>query len=588
MNMATVEQLVTDNLDLWTTAIRRKSTAGRGSSSKGELYGIKKLRELVLELAVRGLLVPQDPSDEPASEQLKKIAAERAKLVKEGKIKKDRPLPAIEEDEKSFELPKGWEWCRLGMIGEIFNGNSISASVKEERYTNVEGLPFIATKDVGYGFEPLDYQNGVFIPFGESGFKIAKKDAVLICAEGGSAGKKCGITNQDICFGNKLFANEPYGDINPRFILSSYLTPTFFTQFSSSMTGIIGGVSSAKFSELLVPIAPIQEQQRIVAKVDALMALCDQLEQQTAASFRAHQILVETLLNMLTSATDHAQSSSAWQRIAEHFDALFTTEKSVSQLEQTFLQLAVMGKLVPQDPNDEPANELLKKIATEKAELAKEGKIKKYLSVEPMGKSQALPATWVEIVVQDFADIRLGSTPSRADPKFWNGHIPWVSSGEVADCVIRDTYEKITHEGFKNSSTSMIPARSLLMAIIGQGKTRGQTALLEIEACTNQNVAAFVFNEQFVCPEYVWIWAKSRYESHRDDGHGGAQPALNGKKVRSFRFPLAPIAEQRRIVAKVHELMALCDQLKSCLEDAQTTQLHLADALSEKALAGTR
>ena len=263
----------------------------------------------------------------------------------------------------------------------------------------------------------------------------------------------------------------------------------------------------------------------------------------------------------------------------------FTTEESIDQLRQTIRQLAVMGKLVPQDPNDELASELLKKIASEKAQLVKEGLFKHHPPVGPMGNPQVLPPTWMEIVVQDFSDIRLGSTPSRGEPKYWNGSIPWVSSGEVADCVIFDTYEKISQEGFDNSSTSTIPARSLLMAIIGQGKTRGQTALLAIDACTNQNVAAFVFNEKFVSPEYVWIWAKSQYESHRDDGHGGAQPALNGKKVRSFRFPLAPIAEQHRIVAKVDELMALSDHLKSRLIDAQITQLHLADYLAEQLLA---
>src|SRR4051812_43258386 len=108
------EKLIIEKLDLWTSAIKRRSTAGRGSSKKIELYGIKKLRELILDLAVRGLLLPQDPSDEPASELLKKIAAEKANLVKEGKIKKEKPLSAISSHEKLFELPPGWEWVRLG------------------------------------------------------------------------------------------------------------------------------------------------------------------------------------------------------------------------------------------------------------------------------------------------------------------------------------------------------------------------------------------------------------------------------------------------------------------------------------------
>ncbi len=116
-----VEQLITQHIDTWTSALHTRSTAGRGSHGKIDLYGIKKLRELILELAVRGKLVPQDPNDEPASELLKRIAAEKAELVKQGKIKKQKPLPEISEDEKPFELPRGWEWARLQDITSYIN-----------------------------------------------------------------------------------------------------------------------------------------------------------------------------------------------------------------------------------------------------------------------------------------------------------------------------------------------------------------------------------------------------------------------------------------------------------------------------------
>ncbi|HIB9323687.1 TPA: restriction endonuclease subunit S, partial [Escherichia coli] len=114
-----VEKLIVDHMETWTSALQTRSTAGRGSSGKIDLYGIKKLRELILELAVRGKLVPQDPNDEPASELLKRIAAEKAELVKQGKIKKQKPLPEISEEEKPFELPEGWEWVRLGDFTNI-------------------------------------------------------------------------------------------------------------------------------------------------------------------------------------------------------------------------------------------------------------------------------------------------------------------------------------------------------------------------------------------------------------------------------------------------------------------------------------
>lgn len=127
-----VEKLIVDHMETWTSALQTRSTAGRGSSGKIDLYGIKKLRELILELAVRGKLVPQDPNDEPASELLKRIAAEKAELVKQGKIKKQKPLPEISEEEKPFELPVGWEWVRLGDFTNIIRGITFPGNEKSQ------------------------------------------------------------------------------------------------------------------------------------------------------------------------------------------------------------------------------------------------------------------------------------------------------------------------------------------------------------------------------------------------------------------------------------------------------------------------
>ena len=241
--------------------------------------GIPKFRELILKLAMQGKLVPQDPNDSPASELLRSIEAEKKRLVKERKIKAPKTLPDVTASDEPYSLPHGWQWVRLGAIGNIYNGNSINASEKESKYAGVEGLPYIATKDVGYGFDPLDYDNGICIPPDEEKFRIAHQGAVLICAEGGSAGKKCGLTDRDICFGNKLFANELFGQIPSRFILYVYLSPVFRASFTAAMTGIIGGVSIAKFVEIPIPLPPLDEQHRIVARIDQLMALCDALEQ---------------------------------------------------------------------------------------------------------------------------------------------------------------------------------------------------------------------------------------------------------------------------------------------------------------------
>nr|WP_318384033.1 restriction endonuclease subunit S [uncultured Enterobacter sp.] len=580
----TVEKLITDHIDIWSSALQTRSTAGRGSNGKIDLYGIKKLRELILELAVRGKLVPQDPNDEPASEMLKRIAAEKVDLVKQGKIKKQKQLPEISEDEKQFELPVGWEWTSLCEISEI---NPKIEVVDDEQEISFVPMPCVSTRFDGTHEQEIrkwvEVKKG-YTHFANGDIALAK---ITPCFENSKAAIFSGLKNGVGVGTTELHVARPCSsELNLQYILLNIKSPNFLSVGESRMTGSAGQKRVPKnfFENYPLPFPPIGEQIRIVEKFSQLMSICDQLEQQSLTSLDAHQQLVETLLATLTDSQNAEELADNWARISQHFNTLFTTEASIDALKQTILQLAVMGKLVPQDPNDEPASELLKRIEQEKAQLVKEGKIKKHPPVEPLGEPALLPRSWLNIVVQDFADIRLGSTPDRSEKKYWNGDIPWVSSGEVANEVILDTKEKITPEGFKNSSTSMIPTGSLLMAIIGQGKTRGQTAILGIDACTNQNVAAFVFNQVLVEPEYVWIWAKSKYLSHRGDGHGGAQPALNGKKVRSFIFPLAPIKEQLRIVSEVKRLNDICDTLQSRLQSAQQTQLHLADALTDAAL----
>ncbi|HAH6422914.1 TPA: restriction endonuclease subunit S, partial [Escherichia coli] len=145
-----VEKLIVDHMETWTSALQTRSTAGRGSSGKIDLYGIKKLRELILELAVRGKLVPQDPNDEPASELLKRIAAEKAELVKQGKIKKQKPLPEISEEEKPFELPEGWEWVTLATVGEIVGGGTPKSD--NPQFWAKNGIKWITPADL-YGLK---------------------------------------------------------------------------------------------------------------------------------------------------------------------------------------------------------------------------------------------------------------------------------------------------------------------------------------------------------------------------------------------------------------------------------------------------
>ncbi len=238
----------------------------------------ERLKKSILQEAIEGRLVPQDPNDEPASVLLEKIHKEKARLVKEGKLKKkDLVEIPIEEDEIPFKIPESWEWHRIGYLANLYTGNSISKDIKESKYMNVKGRWYIGTKDVNFD-NTIDYDNGVYIPeIDEPQFKIASTGSILMCIEGGSAGRKIGIIDRDVCFGNKLCCFNSYGIYN--LFLYYYLQSSIFKQiFNDNKKGIIGGVSINMMSPLLIPVPPLAEQKRIVAKIEQLLHEIDKLK----------------------------------------------------------------------------------------------------------------------------------------------------------------------------------------------------------------------------------------------------------------------------------------------------------------------
>jgi type I restriction enzyme S subunit len=194
-------------------------------------------------------------------------------------------------------MREGWELKKLNQIGKVFNGNSINEKVKKDKYTDVEdGLPFIATKDVGFD-SSIDYQNGVRIPFNETNqFKIAPSNTPLICAEGGSAGRKISFTNQDVCFGNKLFAFAPNKNVDSKYVFYYYFSSSFQKHFTTELAGIIGGVSMNKFKDIEIPLPPLPEQQRIVAILDEAFAAIAKAKANAEQNLRNAKELFESYL----------------------------------------------------------------------------------------------------------------------------------------------------------------------------------------------------------------------------------------------------------------------------------------------------
>ena len=248
------------------------------------------LKKSILQEAIQGKLVSQDPNDEPASVLLQRIKEEKLRLVKEGKLKKKDVVDSIiykgddnkyyEQvgknliditDEIPFEIPNNWIWTSLSYVANIYTGNSISETEKKAKYTNVVGRYYIGTKDVGFD-NKIFYNNGIAIPRKyEQEFRIAPKHSILMCIEGGSAGRKIAILNQDVCFGNKLCCFSPFAGIE-RYIYYYLQSPSFIDMFNGNKTGIIGGVSIAKVKRILIPLPPQPELERIVSKIDEFVA----------------------------------------------------------------------------------------------------------------------------------------------------------------------------------------------------------------------------------------------------------------------------------------------------------------------------
>ncbi|WP_337908881.1 restriction endonuclease subunit S [Vibrio cholerae] len=584
------EKLITDHIDIWTSAVQAKSSSGRGSSKKRELYGIKKLRELILELAVRGKLVPQDPNDEPASVLLERITAEKAQLVKEKKIKTTSKLKHVSIAEQPFSIPPNWQWSRLGELSKDIH-YGYTASAKHES----DGIRLLRITDI-----QDDKVNWATVPACEITSQKAEtylleNDDILIARTGGTIGKSYLVENIDVhaVFASYLIRVRKITELNASFVKVFLGSQLYWSQLYANAAGTgQPNVNATALKSLIIPIPTLEEQHRIVAKVDELMALCDQLEQQTEASLDAHQVLVETLLATLTNSQDATELMANWARISEHFDTLFTTEQSIDQLKQTILQLAVMGKLVPQDPNDEPAAKLLERIAEEKALLVKEKKIKKekpqpFISED--GRLFELPNGWVWSNIGETFLVTGGlqKTPKRTPVL---NHYPYLAVANVQ----RGRLELDDLKRFEVTSEELERYRLMpgdLMVVEGNGSENeiGRCAIWsgEVQDCLHQNHLIKCRPLSLDLSSWVLQTLNSPFgiavmKSLAVTSSGLYN--LSVGKIRSIAFPLPPLKEQHRIVAKVDGLMALCDQLKSRLQTSQQTQLALAEALVEQAL----
>ena len=541
--------------------------------------GVARLRALILTLAVQGKLVPQDPNDEPASELLKKIRTKKDRLIAEGKIKRSKLQIEINADEKPFVTPADWEWIRLGESMEMLNGKAFKPSDWLP-----SGLPIVRIQNLNKleaGFNYCDPET------------ISEKnkinDGSLLISWSGTPGTSFGAfiwQRGAAALNQHIFKCELIGNA----FVPEFLKLAINSQLNVLIAKAQGGVglqhvTKGTLESLVLVLPPLAEQSRIVTRVEELMQVCDALEASGQLEAQQHAQLVNTLLSTLTQSETPEALADNWQRIATHFDVLLDRPEAVDALEQTILQLAVRGLLVPQDPTDEPASVLLQKIRTEKDHLIAQGKIKRDKPLPPITDEEKpfeLPQGWAWVTIDTLASVGTGTTPSRDNASFFEGGaIPWVTSGETGQPFIRQTDQHVTEAALAQTSLTIYPIGTLVVAMYGQGKTRGQISELCIPATTNQACAAIVLVEPSTAhKDYVKLVFEKSYDEIRELSAGGAQPNLNVGKVKATLIPLPPLGEQNRIVTSVNALRDLLTELRRRLTACHVNQAQLAHVLA--------
>ncbi|WP_291517339.1 restriction endonuclease subunit S [Acidovorax sp.] len=523
--------------------------------------GVAKLRELILTLAVQGKLVPQDPADEPAGVLLQKIQAEKDRLIAEGKSKRDKPLEEIAEEEKPFELPVGWEWVRLGSVMSLAYG---SALPEKER------LP---------GSIPVYGSNGIV------GFHASAlvSEPSLIVGRKGSVGA---INISLVPFwpiDTSYFVTPPSG-IELHFAF--HLLRSLGLAKHDKATAIPGINRNDVYAEI-VGLPPLAEQSRIVTRVEALMRLCDALEAKGQLEAAQHAQLVSTLLGTLTASTTPEELAAHWQRVAQHFDLLLDRPEAIDALEQTLLQLAVRGLLVPQDPTDEPASALLQKIRAEKDRLIATGQIKQGKPLPPITDEEKpfeLPVGWEWVRINDLAEVQGGiqKTQLRTPVK---QHFPYLRVANVQRDALRlEEIERFELTMEELERWRLIAGDLLIVEGNGSAEEIGRCAVWTgaIDPCVYQNHLIRVRCFQQDCMAFIKLFLNApsgAEEMKRLAITTSGLYNLSVGKIRNYAVPMAPLAEQSRIVTRVTALRRLCADLRHRLAEREAVQARLAGAL---------
>lgn len=506
------------------------------------------LRQAILQAAVQGKLVPQNPHDEPASVLLERIRIEKAKLIKAGKLKKEKPLPSIAEDEILSDLPHGWAVCRLNEIVSKVGSGSTPSGGKKGAYVN-SGIKFLRSQNVyNHGLVLHDIAYISEATHGKMKNTVVCPKDILLNITGASIGR-CSLVPNNFDTGN---VNQHVSiirciDDRIRFFLHLYLTsPIIQKLIMEKQVGMSReGLSGEKIKKFVIAIPPLAEQQRIIFKIEELMAMCDELEAAEKAS----------------NALD------------EHF---------MEYLPKSILQAAVQGKLVPQNPSDETASVLLERIRTEKAKLIKAGKLKKEKPLPPITEDEIpydLPDGWEWCRLGELIQIISGVSFDKKDVSLTSNadNVRLFRGGNILNDIIKinpDDY--FVPAAIVNDNQYICPSDIIVVSSTGSKTVIGKAAKANIDSigCTVGAFLRIIRPVNLEYADYLFCVFRAPYWRYYISKEAGGTNINNIKEshLSQFLIPLPPLAEQQRIVAKVDELMALCTKLKTIAENVEVPE----------------
>ena len=546
---------------------------------------IPRLRRFILDLAVRGKLVEQDPNDEPASELLKRIATEKARLVKAGEIRKEKPLPEIETDELQFAAPRGWKWARIRKVT-----SDRGQMVPDQDFTYVDVTAI--NKEVGR-IEEAKMTSASEAP-SRARKIICQGDVLYSCVRPYLL--NIAIVETDIFprtpIASTAFAVlNGFGSVLPRYQWIVLRSPFLVTCVEQKMRGqAYPAINDSDFALLPFPLPPLAEQHRIIAKADELMALCEQLEAaRTKRETTRDRLTAASLARLDAPDPDPAVFQNHAAFALDSLSPLTTRPDQVKALRQTILNLAVRGKLVEQDPNDEPASELLKRIAVDKSRLVKAGVIgeqKALPSVADAKTSFELPKGWVWTRLGHLSKFVTSGSRDWANHYANEGAI-FIRMGNLSKDHYHlrlDHIQRVKLPANSEGTRTRLEGGDICISITGDVGMLGLIPEGFGESYINQHTA-MVRPMPEMKGRYLAEMFRSPFAQEQfNEPQRGIKNSFRLTDVTQFAVPLPPIAEQHRIVAKVDELMALCDRLEASLAIGDDTRCRLLDAMLHETL----